>query len=152
MKIFILTCIFVTLVDGFYAPNFYLPASYQRYLNDNKAPLRSYLQPDGENTAAEQAAVAAAGNAIRNPEPALKQAPSDEPQAGDDKSAFARQERFSLLTEEMLPRRDLRDFFAPYAGTRQFKRMRPCFYSPIQCLMRKRSSNSVENVSDDKSH
>lgn len=82
----------------------------------------------------------------------MNQAPSDEPQAGDDKSAFARQERFSLLTEEMLPRRDLRDFFAPYAGTRQFKRMRPCFYSPIQCLMRKRSSNSVENVSDDKSH
>lgn len=39
--------------------------------------------------------------------------------------------------DEMLPRRNLREFSA---YSRQYKRMRPCFYSPIQCLMRKRSS------------
>ena len=33
----------------------------------------------------------------------------------------------------LLPRRDQRQFFfAP-----QYKRMRPCFYSPIQCLMKR---------------
>ena len=37
-------------------------------------------------------------------------------------------------TGEVMPRRDLRQYF-------QYKRMRPCFYSPIQCLM-KRSSQA----------
>uniref|UniRef100_A0AC34GR97 Uncharacterized protein n=1 Tax=Panagrolaimus sp. ES5 TaxID=591445 RepID=A0AC34GR97_9BILA len=35
--------------------------------------------------------------------------------------------------DNLVPRRDQRQFFfAP-----QYKRMRPCFYSPIQCLMKR---------------
>uniref|UniRef100_A0AC34R1D5 Uncharacterized protein n=1 Tax=Panagrolaimus sp. JU765 TaxID=591449 RepID=A0AC34R1D5_9BILA len=35
--------------------------------------------------------------------------------------------------EILMPRRDQRQFFF----SPQFKRMRPCFYSPIQCLMKR---------------
>ena len=36
-------------------------------------------------------------------------------------------------SDNLVPRRDQRQFFfAP-----QYKRMRPCFYSPIQCLMKR---------------
>nr|CAD2186342.1 unnamed protein product [Meloidogyne enterolobii] len=46
--------------------------------------------------------------------------------------------------EKEIPRRQMRHLLADEFGTgkmgRQYKRMRPCFYSPIQCLMRKRRS------------
>ncbi|KAL7079476.1 hypothetical protein ACQ4LE_000990 [Meloidogyne hapla] len=46
--------------------------------------------------------------------------------------------------EKEIPRRQMRHLLADEFGNgrmgRQFKRMRPCFYSPIQCLMRKRRS------------
>ncbi|KAF7637696.1 hypothetical protein Mgra_00002956 [Meloidogyne graminicola] len=48
------------------------------------------------------------------------------------------------LENKEIPRRQMRHLLADEFGSgqisRQFKRMRPCFYSPIQCLMRKRRS------------
>uniref|UniRef100_A0A914PUW2 Uncharacterized protein n=1 Tax=Panagrolaimus davidi TaxID=227884 RepID=A0A914PUW2_9BILA len=55
--------------------------------------------------------------------------PSEHVSHSDSKAAAAS----ASATDNLVPRRDQRQFFfAP-----QYKRMRPCFYSPIQCLMKR---------------
>jgi hypothetical protein len=46
-------------------------------------------------------------------------------------------------SEVSVPRRALRRFADE---THQFKRMRPCFYSPIQCLVKKRSVDEDQKI------
>uniref|UniRef100_A0A7E4W6B7 Nematode cuticle collagen N-terminal domain-containing protein n=1 Tax=Panagrellus redivivus TaxID=6233 RepID=A0A7E4W6B7_PANRE len=97
---------------------FYMPASYERYMDEKQAVFQALLaeiarRHDSPPPVAESKPVTTA--------PALLQ------------SAEKSNEEYP--TAPLVPRRDQRNFyFAP-----QYKRMRPCFYSPIQCLM-KRSS------------
>lgn len=100
---------------SFYAP--LMPNSYQRYMDDRSflrpgapLPIASFL-PAPSFVFVEEAP----GPIQPLPTPLpLRQNPQFVPQA--------------------VPRRAVRQF----AGeTHQFKRMRPCFYSPIQCLMKR---------------
>ncbi|KAI6175948.1 hypothetical protein M3Y97_00746000 [Aphelenchoides bicaudatus] len=91
-----------------------MPYSFQRYMDD-----RSFLRPGSPLPIA--AFMPAPNVILVDEEPIPQPLPTPVP----------------LRMPESVPRRALRQF----AGeTHQFKRMRPCFYSPIQCLM-KRSAN-----------
>ncbi|CAD5227070.1 unnamed protein product [Bursaphelenchus xylophilus] len=100
----------VGTAHAFYA----LPPSFQRYMSD-----RSMLRPSAP---------------LPQLVPFLPPVPialEEEPIAAEPHPNNAKG-----YEEVQVPRRSLRQFIGE---THQMKRMRPCFYSPIQCLMKKRS-------------
>uniref|UniRef100_A0AC35FAE6 Uncharacterized protein n=2 Tax=Panagrolaimus sp. PS1159 TaxID=55785 RepID=A0AC35FAE6_9BILA len=101
---------------------YYLPNSYQRYMDENQAVLRNLLAEVEQQAPKEQQQQQF--HKIDNEEIKMPSAHVSHP---DSKVAAA------SATDNLVPRRDQRQFFfAP-----QYKRMRPCFYSPIQCLMKR---------------
>ncbi|CAD5221836.1 unnamed protein product [Bursaphelenchus okinawaensis] len=113
MQPVLVLCVVAATVCGTVNAFYALPPSFQRYMSD-----RSILRPSA-------------------PLPQLVPFLPSVPVALDEEPVMVGPVAKTFI-ETQVPRRSLRQF----AGeTHQMKRMRPCFYSPIQCLMKKRSEN-----------
>ncbi|KAE9548061.1 hypothetical protein FO519_008727 [Halicephalobus sp. NKZ332] len=97
--------------EAFYVPEYYLPGYYQRFMDENQAVMQNLMAMVEE--AKEQ-------NEQSQPEQKVTV----------NKIAEASKTPSSPASSDVMPKRDLRQYF-------QYKRMRPCFYSPIQCLMKR---------------
>ncbi|KAI1714516.1 hypothetical protein DdX_08614 [Ditylenchus destructor] len=137
-----LVFLLVTTVDAFYTTEFYLPSSFQRFMPSN-------LHSDKDTTHPQLSPKIQFGLPLYAPAEMPEQiaVPIGQPQqisenditneAKSDEIPAARRTMAEERRNDVLPRRTLRHLmsgeFGGYGGNYR-KFLRPCFYSPIQCL------------------
>jgi len=105
--------------EAYVAPSYRaLVGYYQRFMDENQAVMRNFM----DAMEAER----------RHNEPLTTLAPNAKEAEAASSDVVADEDVAGVL----VPRRDVRQLQGQVYGP-QFKRMRPCFYSPIQCLMKR---------------
>ncbi|KAI1733306.1 hypothetical protein Ddc_02232 [Ditylenchus destructor] len=139
-----LVFLFASSVDAFYTTEFYLPSSFQRFMPSNRLSDKESTHPHPQLSPKIQFGLPLYAPAEM---PEQIAAPMGQPQqisenditneAKSDEIPAARRTMTEERRNDVLPRRTLRHLmggeFGGYGGNYR-KFLRPCFYSPIQCL------------------
>ncbi|KAL3108433.1 hypothetical protein niasHT_015355 [Heterodera trifolii] len=128
---------------AYYAQHFYLPSS--EFADTFGKRIGAQSMPIGANEWAAQPKMAMEREEEEEGTEEGQQQEGAEVMAesGEGKAKGEPMARGNPTKAPVIPRRTLRHLFNDFGSDqmgRQYKRMKPCFYSPIQCLMKRSSA------------